>query len=156
MEQLHRAETSSDLGENHEGLGDVDWLRAAGAVGQRFPLALATWRLVGSRDLSSVREAVNHCVVWLSKRGQGKSSSGLLETTGTVLAWMFDPVCHPCGGLGFEKIPGTTTLSETPCSVCHGEGKRARNFSSAGHDLYEHILDQQRQAAQAINQKLRG
>ena len=39
------------------------------------------------------------------------------------LAWHRDGICRPCDGLGWEKIPGTPTLSHHECKVCHGTRK---------------------------------
>lgn len=39
------------------------------------------------------------------------------------LAWHRNGTCTNCGGLGYDKIPGTTTLSSHECGVCRASGK---------------------------------
>lgn len=57
-----------------------------------------------------------------------------------VLAWHLDGVCKPCGGLGYEKIPGTPTLSDRLCPVCEGNKRVALPHDSLAHTwLANHV-----------------
>jgi len=40
-----------------------------------------------------------------------------------VVAWWLHGTCKPCGGLGYERVPGTPTLSERLCKACNGTKK---------------------------------
>lgn len=39
------------------------------------------------------------------------------------LAWHRNGTCTNCGGHGYDRIPGTTTLSSHECGVCRASGK---------------------------------
>jgi hypothetical protein len=41
-----------------------------------------------------------------------------------VLAWFRHGTCKPCGGHGFDLIPGTKTHGKFSCRACRGTGKR--------------------------------
>ena len=153
MEALTRAQQSSDLGEAIEGeLADVDMIRAAGMVGQRYPTALAVWRFAELMDRSSMRAAFDGLLSMAARR---HIKFNPVETVSSVLQWLANPVCSACNGTGFDVIQGTPTLSDHACPVCHGSGKRPTGWNDAAKDLYEGLLEEQRQATVAIKRKLK-
>jgi hypothetical protein len=152
MQSLLLAEQSSDLSEAHEGMADVDWLRACGMAGQRYGVALAVWRYVELSDRTSGKTAFDGCVARLLWRG---FTSDPLHVAAEVLTWMHSPICPTCHGQMFEHIAGTPTLSDRPCPACHGTGKKPKAWGPAAHDLHEWLQEQQREAAREISKKLR-
>ena len=153
MESLMRAQKSSDLGEAIEGeLADIDIVRAAGMVGQRYPTALAVWRFCELQDRGSLRSAFDGLMAMAARRHIHHNA---IETVGAVLQWLVKPACTACNGTGFDVIQGTPTLSDHACPVCHGSGKRPTGWDASGRDLYEALLEEQRQATAAIKRKLK-
>ena len=105
---------------------DSDVLGAAGLAGKRNALAMALARLF-SGDNTAAHELVRTMadLVWWK---QHTSGAKLKRTQATdmaraVLSWKRDGVCRPCGGHGFELIPGTRTVGGTACRACRGTGK---------------------------------
>lgn len=90
------------------------------------PLAMALQRLF-SGDNHAAREIVELMTeaVW----GKAFSEEIKLKRTEAedmakaVLAWHRDGICKPCGGHGYELIPGTPYMSERECPVCKGTRK---------------------------------
>lgn len=151
MERLLQARESSDLGESVDGYGDVDWLRASGAVAQTHGLALALWRLLEQREkrvLSMVFDALVELVP------VGCTSRSMVVSN--VLTWLLDPLCHPCQGRGFAVIPGTPVLSATECPSCAGSGESAPEWGDIERELYRRVLALQSAAAGAVSKKLKG
>lgn len=58
-----------------------------------------------------------------------------------VLAWYLHGVCQPCGGLGYEKIPGTPTLSDRLCPACNGAKRVALPQDSASHTWMANYIE---------------
>jgi hypothetical protein len=153
MEQLTRAQDSSDLGESHEGPGDVDWIRASGMVAQQHGLALALWRLTELHDRRSLVPVYDGLVTMCGRLG---FSSNPVHIVSRVLEWMVQPVCPVCSGRGHPVIPGTPTLSDQPCGACEGTGQRVPPWGDHERSLYERIKQMQAEAAAALSRKLRG
>lgn len=113
---------------------DSDVLGAMGYAGkaERFdgrpgvPLAAALARLF-SGDNTASREIVEIMaeLAW----SKGKALSVKLtrvqsaDMAKAVLAWHRDGVCKPCGGHGYEIVPGTRTVGDTECRACRGSRK---------------------------------
>jgi|GEM_PF-3352559 len=153
MELLTHAQQSSNLQEAiGEELADVDVIRAAGMVGQKFPLALAVWRFTELRDRSSMRAAFDGLAAMATRM----RLTDPIHCASVVLQWMCDSTCSGCNGTRFDHIPGTPNLSDKPCVVCQGTGKRPTGWGDQARDLYERLLDEQRAAAAAIKRKLKG
>lgn len=154
MEQLLRAHESSDLGEGIECHGDVDWLRAAGAVGQngRHRLALAVWRLTEEGDKRALYECYDGMVREVVAVGV---LSNPVHVVANVLQWMVAPRCKCCQGRGHPVIAGTPTLSDQVCPDCNGTGDAVPHWGDHERALYEKVRDLQRQAAAAIAKKMR-
>lgn len=105
--------------------GSADVLIAAGLSKYEFGLTLmrlrSEWdsghdqmsRMNRLASLPAVRE---HFSQWSLKKR--------IPTDSCIqaLIWWLDHVCPVCEGRGFNVIPDTPMLSDTPCSVCHGSG----------------------------------
>lgn len=152
MEQLTRAQDSSDLGESHEGLGDVDWVRAAGMVGQRHALALDLWRVTELGDGRSLGRVVDGMLLLCRAMGH---TSDPYHTVSRVLMWLLRPRCETCCGRGHPVIPGTPTLSDVDCEACAGTGERNPQWGEHERALYERVKQVQAVAAGALARKLR-
>lgn len=149
MEQLIRARESSNLGESVDGPGDVDWLRASGAVAQRHPLALSLWRLIEQGDRRALHASydgmLRECPVAVTNPAHVVSS---------VLLWMLSPRCPVCRGRGKSIIPGTPTLSDHDCEACGGTGDRAPEWGPHERELYDRVTALRVEAALAIARKM--
>lgn len=152
MEQLLRAHESSDLGESVDGTPDVDWLRAAGMVGQHHALALAVWRLTEEGDKRALHEAYDGMIKIVVGMG---NITNPVHVVASVLDWMVKPRCKVCSGRGHPVIPGTPTLSDQACEPCNGTGDRVPPWGDHEKELYERVKDLQRQASASIVKKLR-
>jgi DnaJ-class molecular chaperone len=105
---------------------DSDVLGAAGLAGKRNGLAMALCRL-----FSGDNTAAHDLVRTMAEMVCGKSRAlgvklkrpQAVDMARAVLAWKRDGVCRPCGGHGFELIPGTKTVGGTSCRHCRGTGK---------------------------------
>lgn len=151
MEQLIRARESSDLGESVDGHGDVDWLRASGAVAQRHPLALALWRLIEQGDKRALYECYDGMVkVCVNSMG---NLTNPVHVVANVLQWMMAPRCDVCHGRGKQLIPGTPTLSDHDCEACNGTGDKPLTGDHE-RELYERVTAMRREAAAAIARKM--
>lgn len=105
---------------------DSDVLGAYGLAGKLNPLATALERLF-TGDNSAAREIVSI----MAALSWGKAKSLKVKQTRVqsedmarmVLAWHRDGTCKPCGGHGYDVVPGTKTISDTECKHCHGTRK---------------------------------
>jgi hypothetical protein len=150
MEALARAQQSRDLQEAVEGLGDVDWLRAAGMVGQRHATALAVWRLVELRDPRALQPALEGVVGVATRMQIGRP--GHVATD--VLSYLTNSVCKRCAGRGFRKERNSPYLTADRCKACDGGGRRKPRWGRAAHDLAERVAQMQQEAAAALTRKL--
>lgn len=56
--------------------------------------------------------------------GEWCDAKGIPEHVGlAALAYFVDDTCPKCYGRGFQVIPGTPSLSATPCNHCRGSGR---------------------------------
>jgi len=113
---------------------DSDVLGAMGLAGkaERFdgrpgvPLAAALARLF-SGDNTASREIVEILaeLVWSKGKALGVKLTRVqsADMAKAVLAWHRDGVCKPCGGHGYEIVPGTRTVGDTECQACRGTRK---------------------------------
>lgn len=65
------------------------------------------------------RMAVEHS--WRLRVKLGQASAH--DMACACLAWHTDGRCRKCGGHGYDKIPGTTTVGTHECGTCRGAGK---------------------------------
>lgn len=95
----------------------------------KAPLAVSLQRLF-SGDNRAAHEIVRTLtdMAWRQARGMRGMRVKLSRTQAhdlacQCLAWHRNGTCTNCGGHGYDKIPGTTTLSSHECGVCHGTRK---------------------------------
>lgn len=154
MERLLLAECSSDLSEAKDnGFSDVDWLRAAGAVGQHHSLALSIWRVsvVGEyRYLRDVAAGLGDVA-----RDLGLAEREIERAVVTVVEHLAAPACGACHGRGFAVLPGAPVLSDEACPACQGRGIRPLAGGAGAQALYDKVQGLQALAAGEISRKLR-
>ena len=105
---------------------DSDVLGAAGLAAKSRPLALALTRLFMGDNHAS-----GQIVDILGEMAWGKAHSMNVKLTRVqswdmgkaVLAWHRDGACKPCGGHGYQIIPGTRAIGDSECPKCRGTGK---------------------------------
>ena len=128
LERLAVAMSSSDLTLD-DTRRDVDYIIAAGFSATRHgPVASSLLRLHASTsmtDLKAASASVQGLVAKLNtRRGWGLTQAEIEAVAANALAHHVTPACLACGGHGYELVPGTPTLSATPCASCHGTGRR--------------------------------
>jgi hypothetical protein len=105
---------------------DPDVLGAYGLAGKRNPLATALERLFAG-DSKAGREIVNE----MATLSWGKARTLKVKLTRVqsedmaraVLAWHRDGKCKPCGGHGYDGVPGSRTVGDAECRHCYGTTK---------------------------------
>jgi len=120
-ERLASSQMTSDLGEVVTGLGDVDYIRAAGMVSQKHPLGMALFRLKYSEVVGEAMFCRDGLVDLLVKRKNLDRDKALHAAERVLIHYLSDR-CDHCGGTGYQVIPGTPTLSDQACPVCKGQG----------------------------------
>lgn len=90
------------------------------------PLAVPLQRLF-SGDNRAAHDIVRTLadMAWRHARGipVKLSRPGAHDLACQCLAWHRNGTCKACGGHGYDKIPGTSSLSSHECGVCRGSGK---------------------------------
>ena len=120
--RIAHAEHSSDLSEHKD---DVQVLRAAGlAAISEWLGQLLTRYLHSHRDRDKSACVSGLAAVMRKKYGQLDERQCAIVASWAIDYWAY-PACRPCKGRGYDVIPETPTLSDHPCAVCHGSGKRA-------------------------------
>lgn len=120
MERLILAEESSDLSEAHgEALGDVDYLRAAGAVAQNHSLALLLWRVVDGN-----MKGLHALVTEVMREATRLGIEDVERVSVSVVDRFIRPACPACYGRGKKVFEGAPVLSDDPCGPCAGGGIR--------------------------------
>jgi hypothetical protein len=151
-EDFLTAQVSSDLGESLEGHGDVDILRASGAVARQYSTALAVFRLTEQGDKHSMRAAFDGLLAECVKL---KIDDQPIHTVSHVLQWMLQRTCPDCHGRKKRLLPMTHKLSGEDCPTCHGTGERPKlAWGNDEHALHERVLQQMGAAAAALKRKL--
>jgi hypothetical protein len=113
---------------------DSDVIAAYGLAAKRVlfdgrpgsPLAVALERLFAG-DSRASREIVQA----MAGLSWGKARTLKVKLTRVqsedlaraVLAWHRDGKCKPCGGHGYDVVPGTRTVGDAECRACHGTTK---------------------------------
>jgi hypothetical protein len=101
---------------------------SAGDPVKPAPLAVALERLLTGGDNRAAHSIVRTLadMAWREARAQKVklTHADATEMARAVLAWYRHGVCRPCGGHGFELIPGTRTHGDSKCRHCKGSGKR--------------------------------
>jgi hypothetical protein len=91
------------------------------------PLAVPLARLLAG-DNFAAREIVLNLGERIWKQARGYEVKMQLvqaqDMAKACLAWFRDGSCKPCGGHGFDLIPGAPMLSERECEHCAGSGRK--------------------------------
>lgn len=72
-----------------------------------------------------------------------------------VIKYWLDQNCGACGGLKWKLVPGTPSLSNRQCHVCHGSGVGAVPHGQDGKRLCNFLDDCVSRAQQSIRMRLR-
>lgn len=120
-ERLAEAQGSDDLGEKPNALGDVDFVRATGAVSMSDPLGVSFWRW---RYGGSPRDVIPLAQMLLD-RGH------TLEAVTAALRWLATDTCPACQGRRYERLYALPVLSDILCAPCGGTGKTPRPGGAA-------------------------
>lgn len=155
-ERIITSQTSSNLGEVIEGdMGDIDMIRACGAVAATNPLGISLWRLKYSNDAKEFPFVVRELRHLVERYGKAKGIAAADHLVTRVLKFWFDDTCHECNGMGFELMEHAPVLSEKACKHCHGTGKiTLENATPADDWLLDRINTMERQVAGAVMRKL--
>lgn len=106
----------------------ADILGAAGKASKDYPLALSLLRLFNGDNgaVAKIVELMTEKAITKAYRTTraeiGPVAASLIARM--VLDWYRDSACKPCGGHGFKRMKGAPALSDQPCQVCTGTGKR--------------------------------
>lgn len=125
-ERYGSAVEASDLTLRFERGGQVDVLTAAGMVGVHHPLAMSIWRWVYGGDANERHAVLVGLVKWTktqASRRQWNKMQSIVPVVMTVADWYCHKTCPVCNGTRYEQIEGTPSLSDVPCSACHGSGE---------------------------------
>jgi hypothetical protein len=127
VDRYSTAVHSSNLGSKPETTAsDSDVLGAAGLAARRVPLGVALMRLLAGDNHASadvVRILADKAVGKAYRMGNECGRSEAEDLGRAVLAWYRHGTCARCGGHGVLLIPGTTTLGDTACPACRGDGR---------------------------------
>jgi hypothetical protein len=151
-DRIATAQVSDDLGEVPESeIGDIDFIRAAGAVGLALPIGVSLWRLKFGGDGKEFLPAVSGLAELFGRRG----FEDCAELVGQVVWHWCHDVCNPCLGRGYEKVPGAPVLAARQCKYCGGSGRTEfPNPSDLARQIQEKIAQYERQVGAAIMRKL--
>lgn len=126
IERLASAMGSSDMGMVENRVKDADWIAGLGMAGIENRLGSEILRLKLSNDQQTYRSAaekVRAIVRRMDARGRlGMTRKQITEIAHKALRHYLLPVCRRCKGTRWDVIPGTPSLSATPCSTCNGTG----------------------------------
>lgn len=153
-ERIVASQSSSDLGEVPEGLGDIDVIRATGMVGSKSPLGVSLWRLRYSGDMRELEPVQRMLIELALKRGWADEVTATNLVNRVMRHW-FDDLCHTCHGRGFKVVPGTPMLSDEVCLDCSGQGRvPMTNATEASMALLDHMSRLEREVASGIMKRL--
>jgi hypothetical protein len=107
--------------------GDVPRILGEGTLSNFHVEALIHYRLADAKHLrGEALGAISRIATALDKRHHGRANFKVRDLAESVLDFWADDSCVRCGGLRFEPIRGTPTLSAIPCQQCAGSGKRKK------------------------------
>ena len=139
------------------GLDDATWLAAAGMVGMKDPLPSAVARMMSSgrqSDYADVRSILQKRIGgWSDRRLNRGNEIGPPTEVEAALAWWINPTCSACEGRCYETIPGAPTLSDVPCKVCEGTGRRKLHRTAVVNDCLS-ALDNTRDWAMRLASRI--
>lgn len=118
---------------------DADVIGAMGLAARITPIGVALARLLAGdgRAAQDVAEVLGANMVeraFLSRPRRELSHAEARQIVIAVLGWFRNNVCNSCGGVAFRRIEGTPALSDVPCPVCRGTGKRSLEGMFDAHD----------------------
>ena len=165
-ERVAHALHSGNLAMKNTGIGDADVLVAMGWIGRKSPLGAAMLRaqLSGEQFDTAVAESIAYERLQRHRAMCRKGDDYWRKVAATAVKHWRNPACGHCDGLKYELIPGSPTLSATPCRHCDGTGI-ARYPKVAGESLgkapWRNIingvityLEQQQQHAETLIRKV--
>lgn len=135
QERYSTARQTSDLSlDPLTSMSPADVLTASGWAAQENEAAMLLWGVVYQGKTSDKLRLVEVLGSQLNaKMGKDRRLKGdAWKIAAEMLAWFLHGTCRPCGGLGYERTPGTPALSNRLCKVCQGT-KRAHYPRSAAH-----------------------
>jgi len=135
-DRLASARQSSNLADKPDSLTDVSVLAAAGMVATGEAIGMALLRLRDTMDakawpfcIAAVSARVRTRCVSADPRPTEREQFDLAERI--LRAWV-SPLCPACSGRGYQTIPGTPHMSDTPCSTCAGTGSLSIDYGLRG------------------------
>lgn len=124
LDRLARAEVATDLS-HHDHDCPVDVLGAAGMSAAHRPEWMALFRLKYLRDTAEI-DMAKRLFVRLARLSMVRRKLDATKASRVgvqaLTVWIND-VCICCRGVGYERIPGTPTLSDRECRHCNGTGR---------------------------------
>jgi hypothetical protein len=121
LERYSSAVNSGDLSvDERTTWSDTDVLGAAGLAGRYNPLGLALTRLFADGKPEAAILALTELAFKRARTLKVKMGRVEAETLSkAVLGWYRHGRCQPCGGTGYQTIPGTPVQGDQ-CTACHG------------------------------------
>lgn len=132
-ERYSTARNTSNLkSDPRSSFSPADVLTAVGMTAQEHEAAVMLWGVTFQGRTSAKHALVERMAADLTRymlaTGQAGDPRRIAQE---VLAWWLYGRCDPCGGRGYELIPGTPTQSDVLCHCCHGTGKVAFPVNNA-------------------------
>lgn len=165
QERYGNAVDATDLTMRFERGGQVDVLTAAGMVGVKHPLSMSLWRWVYGGDTNERHAVLVGLMKHMKRRSareRWKEPGKLVQVVVAVADWYLARTCPACHGTLYQVIPGTPSLSDVPCPVCHCTGEKSidkilvcfgPDWIKRGHDLRAHMDDLIADAANGMLRK---
>lgn len=154
-ERIVTSQSSDDLGEHNEGIGDIDVVRAMGMTAASSPVGVSLWRLRYQRDtreLPRVQEGLREMAI---KRGWAGNDIEATKLVNRVLAHWLDDLCHSCAGRGYQLVEGAPVLSDEVCPDCSGQGRVAmKNATEQAVALLDWMAAAEREVAGQVMRRL--
>jgi hypothetical protein len=121
LERYSQAVNSENLSvEYRTTWSDTDVLGAAGLAGRHNPLGLALTRLFADGKPEAAILALTELAFKRARTLRVKMGRVEAETLSkAVLGWYRHGRCQPCGGTGYQTIPGTPVQGDQ-CPACQG------------------------------------
>lgn len=103
---------------------DVDVIGAAGLAAKHEPLGIELARMLSGGGRGEVVSILSDMAFERSFRLRVRVTRVQCDDMAkAVLAWYRHGTCQPCGGHGYELIPGVPSLGANECKHCNGSGR---------------------------------
>lgn len=126
IERYSAAVNSGNLSQDPRltwGNADVNVLGAAGLAARYEPLGVALTRMFADGKPEGVIVILSEMAAKRARTMRVRLARVEAEDLSkAVLAWYRHGTCQPCGGTGYQLIPGTPALGDQ-CTNCRGAGK---------------------------------